>query len=248
MPRTERRSRRPGSARSDGARVPTEALFREDATRLGADVRPFGIPLDDAARERIVIFANELVLWNDRLNLLSRPDTANVIRKHVAASLGVFLLHDATVGERWIDVGTGAGFPGLALKVVRPDLDISLLDSAKKRCTFLENAVRSVGVGPVQIHQMRAETLLNHRGGKGAYDVVTCRAVASLPDSLRAFSGLVAPGGRLITFKGPTWFEDLEQVRGEGLTSLGMDFESAVRVPWTFAHILSFRRPGPVRA
>lgn len=244
MARVEQRRSRPASTRSGSTRIPTEALFHTDAARLGAVVRPFGIALDEGARERIVCFAKELILWNDRLNLLSRPDAPNVIRKHVAASLGVFLIRDPAIGERWIDVGTGAGFPGLVLKLVEQELDIALLDSAKKRCTFLENAIRGIGVEPITIHQMRAETLLNHRGGKGAYDVVTCRAVASLGDSLREFSGLVAPGGRFITFKGPSWYEDLEHVRSQTLVPTGMEFEAAVRVPWTFAHLLSFRRPG----
>lgn len=140
-------------------------------------------------------------------------------------------------------MGTGAGFPGMVLKLVRPDLDVTLLDSARKRCIFLENVAHLTEVGPVPVLQMRAETHLDRDGAAGSYDVVTARAVSSLDHSLLSFGPLVAPGGWFITFKGPQWLDELHEAReGGALAVSGFSPETATRIPWTQGHILSFRK------
>lgn len=235
------------SSRPDATVVVDDDTLSRDIATLRAAVEPFGIPFDDGVTDRLTTFARELVSWNERHNLLSRMDVQNVISKHVAASLGVFLLVDPIPGQRWIDVGSGAGFPGMVLKLVRPEIEMTLLDSSKKRCEFLEHIARTIDLERLHILSMRAETLLSHRGGRKGFDVLTSRAVASLEDSMRNFGGLLAPGGRFITFKGPNWMAEVETAISRGsFRASGLSMESVARVPWTQSHLLMLRADAPL--
>jgi 16S rRNA (guanine527-N7)-methyltransferase len=166
-----------------------------------------------------------------------------VVRKHVAASLGVLLVARPVAGERWIDVGTGGGFPGLVLRLTDPEAEITLLDSARKRCVFVEEVLRKLGCRNVPVLAMRAETHLAQGDGRAGYAVMTARAVASLRDALEGFGPLLRPGGRLVTFKGPSWAAELEATRASGAMDLcGFAFVSATRIPWTSGHVLLLRK------
>lgn len=239
MGRGSRRGRR---YRGAEAEAPTASLS-EDLERLNGALGPYGLDFDATAQARILRFAGDLVLWNDRLNLLSRNDVQNVISKHVASSMGVLLLTTAVPGSRWIDIGTGAGFPGMVLKIARPELSLDLLDSARKRCIFLEEVRRGLELGPMPILQLRAETMLSRGEGVGQYDIVTSRAVASLEDSLRVFGPFARPGGRYITFKGPQWSDEIGALEKSGIPDqTGFSLEANTRVPWSVGHILCFRK------
>ena len=205
-------------------------------------MRAYSIDLDEPARERLLEFSSELLAWNRRHNLLSRADEANLVRKHVAASLGVFLTTPWVAGQRWIDVGTGAGFPGLVVQLAVPEIAMTLLDSSGKRCEFLQ-AIASRLSPQTRIVNQRAEDFLNSDGA-GTYDVVTTKAVATLGDCVQRFGGLVGPGGRMVTFKGPSWPLELEEAqRRKHLSRDEFVPESAVRVPWVEAHIVALYRP-----
>lgn len=238
-----RRRRHPRGIGYESEDAAATRFLDADLEVLEASLRPFSIAIDSAARERILLFSRELIAWNDRLNLLSRSDAPNVIRKHVAASAAVFLAVPHAARDRWIDVGTGAGFPGLVLKILRPEMDITLLDSARKRCLFLESVIRQMEIGRTPVLPLRVETLVARGEMVGAFEVLTARAVASLPDTLRGFGPLVAPGGRLVTFKGPQWHEELETTRTSGtMDAAGFEVESSLRIPWTAGHLITLRR------
>jgi 16S rRNA (guanine527-N7)-methyltransferase len=217
--------------------------LKEDVGSLVRALRPYCLEIRADAQSRLVRYAEELLHWNDRLNLLSRPDAPNVIRKHCAASLGVFLVAQPGPRDSWIDIGSGAGLPGLVLKIVRPDLNMSLLESARKRCQFLETTVRSLGLDPVPVYSLRAETLIARGEGLGRYSVMTVRAVATLESTIRMFSPLVAPRGRIITFKGPGWKDEIGQAEGGGsLKEHGFSVESVTRIPWTAGNLIVLRK------
>ncbi len=222
---------------------PRHAFLEQDLERLERQLAPYSLSFSDETRERILKFSRDLISWNDRLNLLSRADAPNVVRKHVAASIGVLLVAVPSHGEKWIDVGTGAGFPGLILKMMRPDLDITLVDSARKRCLFIENTIRTTDLGKVPVLPLRVETFIARGEGLGSFAVLTARAVASLDATLAGFGPLVSPGGRIVTFKGPQWKEELEAAQASGaFASAGFTFEAATRIPWTSGHLLTLRK------
>jgi 16S rRNA (guanine527-N7)-methyltransferase len=217
--------------------------FEPDLEWLLAVIEPYSIPLESRAPSRLRAFARELLTWNDRLNLLSHGDAPLVVRKHVAASLGVFLVAQPARGEQWIDVGTGAGFPGLVLKIAQPDLHITLLDSARKRCLFLENMARGLELGRVPVVPLRVETLVARNEGVGQYDVLTARAVTSLVETVRGFGPLVAPGGRIVTFKGPQWREEIGTLGAAGGAAWdGFSLDSVTRIPWIAGHLVTLRK------
>lgn len=191
-------------------------------------------------------YSQDLLEWNRRHNLLSRADEENLVRKHIAASLGVFLAVPHVAGQRWIDVGTGAGFPGLILRMACPELDITLLDSSGKRCDFLRAVISRLDLSTAVLNQ-RAEELVP-ADGDGLFEVVTTKAVASLADCVARFGALVRPGGRLVTFKGPGWRSEAEEAqRSAGFDRLGLVLEAAVRVPWVDAHVIVLHRQDGAR-
>ena len=234
-----------GQIRRRGEKGPgsTSAELADDLESLNRGLAPFDLSLDAAASARVLRFAEALLEWNWRLNLISRADAPNVIRKHVAASLGVFLAVPPSAGVHWLDIGTGGGFPGLVMKMARPDISIALLESARKRCIFLEEMIRTLDLTPLPVYQLRAETFIAKGDGIRSFGAVTTRAVASLSDSLRNFGPLVADGGRFITFKGPDWLEELQESEKQGvLSETGFQLEASIRLPWTPSQVIALRR------
>jgi 16S rRNA (guanine527-N7)-methyltransferase len=244
-PEVRQRRRRRGSAPAR-RQLPEEPRqgrdFDPDLAWLLAVIEPYSIPMDARAPARLRTFAQELLARSERLNLLSHADAPLVIRKHVAASLGVFLVAHPCEGEEWIDVGTGAGFPGLVLKIAEPSLRITLLDSARKRCLFLEGVVRRLDLGRVPVMPLRAENLVARGEDVGRFAVLTARAVTSLVETVRGFGPLVAPGGRIVTFKGPGWPEEIKTLEAAGLMGRGgVSLDSITRIPWVAGHIVTLR-------
>jgi 16S rRNA (guanine527-N7)-methyltransferase len=163
--------------------------------RLNAGLKAMDIDLDEAARERLVGLIGLLVKWNRAYNLTAVRDPVEMVSKHLLDSLS--LLPDLA-GESVLDVGTGAGFPGLPLAIARPKMEFVLLDSALKRVRFVRQAALELGLGNVAAVQSRIEDYRPDR----CFDTVTCRAFSSLGAFAEAAGGLVSLGGRLVAMKG----------------------------------------------
>ena len=101
----------------------------------------FGVNLDETALERFDIYAKELVSWNEKINLTAISDPDGIVIKHFADSLSIFNYVDFPNGAKVIDVGTGAGFPGIVLKIMCPSCKVTLLDSLNKRIKFLNEVI-----------------------------------------------------------------------------------------------------------
>ncbi len=160
----------------------------------------FGLELDSAACERLQIYSDLLIEWNGRMNLTSITDPSDIMLKHFYDSLLFFKYVDVKRGASLIDVGTGAGFPGLVLKIARPDISVTLLDSLNKRLTFLSFVLDETGLDADIIH-MRAE-----EGSKGemreSFDIAAARAVASMPVLSELCLPYVKVGGVFAALKG----------------------------------------------
>ncbi len=177
-----------------------------------------GVTVDEVAAERLDIYARLLVEWNERMNLTAITDPTGIVIKHFADSLSAAPLLPQEPFSL-IDVGTGAGFPGVPLAILRGDMRLTLLDSLNKRLLFLEELCRAVGVEATRIHA-RAE-----EGGRDAalrerFDVATARAVAALPVLCELCLPFVRVGGRFIAMKGPDGDREAEAAAG-ALRSLG---------------------------
>ncbi|MDM7917470.1 MAG: 16S rRNA (guanine(527)-N(7))-methyltransferase RsmG [Candidatus Eisenbacteria bacterium] len=206
-------------------------------------MRPFRLEMTGEIKERLLRFTTELIGWNKDVGLLSRQDVDNVVVKHIGASLGPLLAVDEGAEHRWVDVGTGAGLPGMVLKLWEPARDLVLIESARKRCIFLERIARLLDLDGISILPLRVETLLQRGEMVGEFRVLFARAVADLPTTLREFGPLLERGGQVITFKGPGWMEDVEKARGARLLESGeFQLEQVLRIPWSPGHLLTIRK------
>ena len=170
--------------------------------RLRAGAAEMNILLTDAQLAQFDRYAELLAEWNRKMNLTGITDPDGVVTRHFLDSLSVLPCAPIPTGASLIDVGTGAGFPGIPLKIARPDLRLTLLDSLGKRLTFLRAAADALGIS-AQIVHMRAEEGGRNPAMRAQYDVVTARAVAALPVLAEYCIPFAKKGGLFVAMKGP---------------------------------------------
>lgn len=172
----------------------------EEALEKAADV--YGLPLDEKQIGKFSIYYDLLIEWNGKMNLTAITEPQEVAVKHIIDSLTALRGIDEEDTKRLIDVGTGAGFPGIPLKIMRPDMKLVLLDSLKKRVRFLETVVEALGIEGVMCLHGRAEEAAREQGLRENFDVAVSRAVARLPVLAEYLLPFVRVGGRAIALKG----------------------------------------------
>ena len=161
----------------------------------------FEITVDDEAVGRLCRYNELLIEWNEKMNLTALTAPEDVALKHFADSLMLLSYCEIENCARVIDVGTGAGFPGLVLKIARPDIRLSLLDSLQKRLIFLDTVCRELSVGDVSLIHSRAEEG-SRTELRDSFDIAVSRAVASLNTLCEYDMPYVKVGGRMIAMKG----------------------------------------------
>lgn len=175
-----------------------------------------GIRPGSQARERLAGFHSLLLSYNERMDLTNVPEEEMTIR-HYADSLLILEEGPIKPGDRLIDVGTGAGFPGLPLAILRPDVSVCLLESRKKRCDFLKKVMEELSLSNATLLCGRAEDLARapHRE---SFNLALARAVAPLNQLLELLLPFVRPGGKALCWKGPALFEEM----AEGTAAAGI--------------------------
>lgn len=153
-----------------------------------------------------------LVAWNQKINLTAITDPEGVAVKHFADSLSFFNYCTIPEGGAVIDIGTGAGFPGVVLKIVRPDIKLTLLDSLKKRFLFLEDLLSSLGLEATFL-QGRAEAYGQNLNYRESYDVAVSRAVAQLNILSEYCLPFVRLSGKFVAFKGGSSEEEISSAK-----------------------------------
>jgi 16S rRNA (guanine527-N7)-methyltransferase len=162
---------------------------------LMAGAAQLGIELSELQAQQLIRVLDELDDWNQRMNLTAIKERGAQITKHLLDSLSV---QPFLQGERVLDVGTGAGFPGLPLAIVNPATQFMLLDSTAKKLKFIEHVCRSLELPNVQTVHTRAE---NFRPAQ-RFDIVLSRAVGPVEQFVKWAGHLVVGGGRLLAMKG----------------------------------------------
>jgi 16S rRNA (guanine527-N7)-methyltransferase len=157
--------------------------------------RELGIELSDERVTKLLAHLDILDDWNTRMNLTAIRERPQQITKHLLDSL---TMHPWLQGPRVADIGSGAGFPGIPLAIVAPDMQFALLESVGKKCRFLEQVRDSLGLANVEVVQSRAETYQPAR----RFDTVLARAVGPVADLVKYAGGLVGGGGRFLAMKG----------------------------------------------
>lgn len=162
----------------------------------------FKTKLNDVQLLQLEKYFKMLVEWNEKINLTAITDPEGVAIKHFADSLTFFNYVDVPENASIIDVGTGAGFPGIVLKIVRPDINLTLLDSLNKRLLFLDEVINELGISAQLIHS-RAEDGGNKPELRESFDFVVSRAVAQLNVLSEYCLPYVKVGGSFVAMKGP---------------------------------------------
>lgn len=164
--------------------------------------KSFGLILDEEMYRNFDVYAELLVSWNEKINLTAITDPLGITEKHFLDSLAVFKDDIIPQNSSVIDVGTGAGFPGIPMKIYRNDLKVTLLDSLNKRINFLTEVSNKLSLGMNCIHS-RAEDGAKKADLREQFDIATARAVAPLPVLCEYCLPYVKVGGKFIALKGP---------------------------------------------
>lgn len=173
--------------------------------RLAQGLHALGLDLPAGAREKLVRFVLLLEKWNRVYNLSAVRDPLEMIPRHLLDSLAIL---PYVRGPRVLDIGTGAGLPGIPLAVALPQYDFTLLDSNGKKVRFVTQAAHELALGNVHAVQGRVEDF--EPGGK--FDTLIARAFASIPDMLTRAARLLAPAGRVLAMKGVYPHKELAQL------------------------------------
>jgi len=160
--------------------------------------------------EQFLRYRQELLDWNTRINLTAITDPEEILLKHYLDSLSLLIAYDRP-GTRLLDIGSGAGFPGLVLKIVRPDWQVTLLEATGKKVAFLRHMIELLQLTGIKAVHGRAEDLAHQAEYRTSFDVVTARAVASLPTLLEYAAPFCCVGGQIILPKKGELLEELAQ-------------------------------------
>jgi 16S rRNA (guanine527-N7)-methyltransferase len=180
---------------------------------LRAEAPSYGIHLSDAQLAQFERYLTLLREWNERVNLVSDAAPEVVQRRHVLESLALgAALREREVlrpDSRVIDVGAGAGFPGIAIKIVWPSIHLTLLEATAKKTAFLSAVVEALELDDTHVHTARAEEAAHEPAMRESFDLVLARAVAPLPALLELTLPFARVGGRLATPKGSRAREEI---------------------------------------
>ncbi len=215
--------------------------------QLAVWAQEMGVDLDQDQLELFQEWARHLEMWGRRLNLTAIRGEREVARLHFLDSLTAFRISAARTASSVLDVGSGAGLPGVAMGIARPDLNVHLLEASARKARYLERLITTLGLERVRVLEGRAETIAHDPVIRESYSLVTARAVAPLPVLLEYCLPFCRPGGTFIAFKGPAAVEELKRA-ATALELLGGETQEIIEVTLPEANerrvLLSFSKTG----
>ena len=177
----------------------------------GSDL--MGFQLADPAIGQLGRYFNELCKWNKKINLVARAGEREIIEKHFLDSLTLLPFMQKQVKRKWLDVGSGGGFPGLVVKICCPELDLTLMEPRRKKVTFMKHVIRTLGLRQVRVREARLEagdkTLFNG----ATFPLISSRALSKISDFLDLSQSFSPPGGKVSCMKGARADEELADWR-----------------------------------
>jgi len=180
-------------------------IFREKALQLN-------IRLNDTQIAQFDRYKDELLQWNTRTNLISENSSRDIFTRHFLDSLSA-LQFISRPGAKMIDIGSGAGFPGMPLKIAMPSLDLFLLEANRKKVSFLKNMIRLLQLDGAQVLHDRVEHVIRNDDYKEKFDVMISRATFKLSDFIELGNYFLIAGGVFIAWKGPKADEEINHYR-----------------------------------
>lgn len=190
------------------------------------ELKKIGVVLTEEQLKQLDIYAKELIKYNEHTNLTAIKEEKEIYLKHFYDSLTLRITTDFSKINTLLDIGTGAGFPGLVLKIVYPNLHVTLLDSNNKKTKFLEYMVDLLKLENVEIINDRCEKFIENK--REYYDIVTARAVKNLPVLSELCIPFVKIGGYFLAMKGSNT-EEIEESK-EGINMLNGSIEKIYEI------------------
>lgn len=180
----------------------------------------FGVRITRDQAQQLALHAALMLKWNRTANLTAITDSMDVAVKHFLDSIimGPLIATGATV----LDIGSGAGFPGIPLKIVIPSLQVTLIDASRKKISFLKHAIRTLNFENIEAHHVRAEDFAKKPAAANCFDVVTSRALSSIKDLVLTAAPLLAKDGAIIALKGPGLQQEIEALQQQTDTHTGL--------------------------
>ncbi len=196
---------------------------QEFVNKLYEKALKIDIKISEKELEKFYQYMKLLIEWNEKMNLTAIIEPNDVILKHFIDSITINKYIDEQ--SKVMDIGTGAGFPGIPLKILNEDVKMTLVDSLNKRVQFLKEVGKQLELTNIEYIHSRAEELAGSSLHRQQYDFVTSRAVARLTTLLEYMLPFVKIGGRCICMKGPNIIEELEEAR-KAIQLLGGEIET----------------------
>ena len=190
---------------------------------LRQGIEDFGIEASDKMLADFQKYKEILVEWNQKMNLTGIEDEKEVFIKHFLDSVSAVTKGYIKNGMSLIDVGTGAGFPGMPLRICLPELKVTLLDSLNKRINFLQEVANQLDIDDIEFIHGRAEDFGKSEEYREGFDIATARAVAGLPALMEFCVPFVKVGGYFVCLKGPNANLELEESK-KAMEALGLEY------------------------
>jgi 16S rRNA (guanine527-N7)-methyltransferase len=214
------------------------ALLRTGAERLALELSP-------ETQVLLGRYFDELCKWNRRMNLVAMAPAAEIIDKHFLDSLTLLPLLRRQPAAELLDVGTGAGFPGMVLKAAIPELRVTLVEPRQKRAAFLRHVIRTLALQEVEVVAARLTENGETPLPLSAYALITSRALSEMAPFLTLAAPYCAPGGRVVCMKGsrgPAEYEEWQKSNGQGFRLIEtqewrLPFSDACRFLFIFQRI-----------
>ena len=182
---------------------------------------------DPETIEKFEVYFNMVIEWNEKINLTAIHNEEDFYKKHFIDSLKLFSFEPMKKASKLIDIGTGAGFPGIPIKLVYNKIEVTLLDSLKKRVAFLNEVINKLEIKGIKAIHGRAEDLAKDKHYREIYDIAVSRAVASLPLLSEISLGFTKINGYFIAMKGPQITEELS-ISERVITLMGGKVEDVI--------------------
>lgn len=185
------------------------------------------LPYDDEKLHKFEIYTEFLLEYNQKVNLTAITEPEKIAKLHYLDSVSLLHYVNIKTSAKIVDIGSGAGFPLVPVKIIRPDLDCLLVDSLNKRVVFLEKLMERLNLTGIMACHARAEETAADKRFRGSFDYVTVRAVAELRVLAEYALPLLKKGGKLLALKGPKAEEELKSAQN-ALKILGADAGSII--------------------
>ena len=197
-----------------------EKIFKEELSNNNVN-------LELNTYESFYKYMKEIIDWNEKINVTAITDEKEFLVKHLIDSLTIEQFIDGS--KRLIDIGTGAGFPGVPIRIAKPNLKVTLLDSVNKKLNVVRVSTEAIGINDIEIIHSRAEDLAAQKGYREEFDYATTRAVSRLNVIAEYMLPFVKIGGKAICMKGPNISEELEEAK-KAIEVLGGKIEKVEKI------------------